>query len=178
MALIQIDQSGKWESGQPTAIGASVGGKPRGALIRPAEKDRINRILGGFEQEKNRSKKRKASRMFTYAVFLAIREVMREKDILEIDVEYQGQDDSIRGLLLHLFERHADLMLEWHQIQFGHVGRTTLAHAVAHQTFAGSRKPDLELKFDDFFRILDRTEEIRKRALKQRMKRKWQGNSL
>jgi len=149
-----------------------MAGKPLSALIRPAEKDRINRILGGFEQEKNRSKKRKASRMFTYAVFLSIREVVSEKDIIEIDMEYPGQNDSIRGLLLHLFERHADKTLRWHQIQFGHVGHTTLAHAVAHQTFAGLRKPDIELKFDDFFVLLDRTEEIRKRALKRRIERK------
>ena len=169
MALIQIDQSGQWESGQPTAIGASVDGKPLGVLVRPSEKDRINRILGGFEQEKNRSKKRKASRMFTYAVFLAIEKSMRENDILEIDVEYPGQDDSIRGLLLHLFERYTAIELGWNQVQFGHVGHTTLAHTIAHQTFSGVRKPDAELRFDDFFRILDRTEEIRRRALKRRV---------
>ncbi len=168
MALIQIDQSGKWESGQPTAIGASVAGKPFGAIIRPTEKDRINRVLGGFEQEKNRSKKRKASRMFTYAVFLTIKDVIREGDVLQIDVEYPGQDDSIRDLLSHLFEKFADKPIERHNVQFGHVGRTTLAHAVAHQTFSGKRRADIELRFGDFFRLLDRTDEIRKRALRKR----------
>jgi len=168
MSTIEIDQSGKWESATHTVIGISIGNRIYSSMIAADSKKTIQSVLGGFEQERNRSKKKLIIRMFTYSVFLAVRDLARDGDIIMIDVEYQGNEESIRDLLLHLFLKFKGLKLNHKSIQFGHVGKTSLAHEVAHQTFTYKKSPDRILRFEDYFELLDRTVEIRKRALLRR----------
>ncbi len=172
MVVIEIDQSGKWEASGHTAIGASVGGRPWGALVERHEKDRIFRILTGFSQERTKSKKARIARFFAYTVFLTVHSVVRPGDILLIDREYIAQEQTIRDLMTYLFKRFSSTAIDPKNIQFGHVGKTTLAHAVAHQTLDGERKPDIRLRLDDYYRLLDRTVEIREKALRRRKARR------
>lgn len=143
MAVIEIDQSGKWEAGSHTAIGASISGHPLGAMVERHEKDRVFRLLTGFSQERTKSKKARIARFFAYTVFLTIRNVVRPGDILLIDQEYAAQEQTIRDLMVHLFRRFSTLSIDPKNIQFGHVGKTTQAHWVAHKIFGGRREPDV-----------------------------------
>ncbi|MFA6329823.1 MAG: hypothetical protein WCX64_04025 [Candidatus Micrarchaeia archaeon] len=168
MATLTVDQSGKWESSSDTVIGVTGATAPYSALVRHVEKRRIDSQLGQFRQERKRSKKVKVIRMFTYSVFLAVKLVIRKGDRLVIDPEYDGNEESIRELLIFLFNRFTNLGLAPEQVSFERVGKHSLAHTVANETFAGMRRPEKVLSFEDYFAILDRTAEIRDRAFRRR----------
>ncbi|MBS3069416.1 hypothetical protein J4441_03570 [Candidatus Micrarchaeota archaeon] len=171
MAAIEIDQSGKWEAHTHTVIGVGIGNSSYSALITNKSKNAVQGILGKFYQEKNRSKKQLIIRMFTYSVFLSIRDLTRENDSILIDQEYQGNECAIRDLLLYLFRRFTPHCLSPNSIQFGLVGKHCPAHIAAHETFTYGRDPDKILKFEDYAELLDRTEEIRKKAFLKRKQR-------
>lgn len=172
MATLEIDQSGKWETSGNTVIGVAGGGEPFSVLISNGAKNRINGFLGNFKQERNRSKKMKIIRMFTYSVFLAVKLVVRKGDYLLIDNEYDGNQAVIRDVLVNLFSRFTEIPLDNDNIGFGNVGKHSLAHAVANQTYSGIRRPDAVLDFQDYFRLLDRTAQIREKAFQERIERK------
>ena len=171
MATIEIDQSGKWEAPAHTVIGACMGSKLYSALITQKTKSTVQRILGAFDQNRNRSKRKLIIRMFTYSVFLTVSDIVREGDIIVIDTEYPGNDDSIRDLLLHLFEKFRKIKLAAKSIQFRQIGRESMAHVAAYQTFTYGRSPDKQLTFEDYHELVDKTVEIRAKALMKRKKR-------
>jgi len=170
MATLEVDQSGKWESSSDTIIGISGATLPFSVKVLHRTKNRVSAQLGLFEQEKGRSKKMKIVCMFTYTVFLAVCLAIRKGDRLLIDVEYDGSDDTIRDLLLYLFRRFSNLEMSSDQVVFGHVGKQSMSHIVAYQTFTGRRRAERELLFEDYFRLLDRTAEIRNKAFRKRMR--------
>lgn len=171
MATIEIDQSGKWEAPAHTVIGAAMGAKVHSVLITQKTKSTVTRILGAFDQNKNRSKKKLIIRMFTYSVFLAISNMAREEDIIVVDLEYPGNEDSIRDLLLFLFEKFRGIRLSAKALQFRQVGKSSLAHTVAYQTFTYGRSADRQLTFEDYHELFDKTVEIRTKAMLKRKKR-------
>jgi len=171
MAIIEIDQSGKWEAPAHTVIGACMGSKLYSVLITQKTKSTVQRILGAFDQNRNRSKKKLIVRMFTYSVFLTISDIVREGDIIVIDSEYPGNEDSIRDLLFHLFGKFRKVKLTAKSIQFRQIGRVSLAHVAAYQTFTYGRSPDKQLTFEDYHELLDKTVEIRTKAMMERKKR-------
>lgn len=171
MAVLEIDQSGKWEDHSDTVIGVSIeNGMALSALVSHKAKNQVMSLLGTFYQEKNRSKKKKIIRMFTYSVFLAVRDVLRDGDVVLVDKEYEGNEDVIRQHLFFLIQRFTNLNFNAKQIQFGNVGKNSLAHAVAHQTFTRIRRPEKVLSKQDFFMLLDRSAELREKALRKRMR--------
>lgn len=177
MAIIEIDQSGKWEENRQTAIGAGIRGKTitTTSIISLDGKKAVMGTLGKFDQEKNRSKKKLIIRMFTYSVFLTIKDLVREDDVIFIDEEYYGNEMAIRDLLIYLFSRINGMKIAPKNIQFGLVGKESVCHKVAYQTFKGERDPDRRLGFEDFYKLVDRTPEIRKKAFDKRMKRNRNG---
>jgi len=170
MATIEIDQSGKWEAPTHTVIGVCIGKKIYSALITQKTKSTVQSILGKFDQEKSRSKKKLIIRMFTYSIFLTIGDITREGDVIIIDNEYQGNESMIRDLLIHLFNKFKGMKFGAKTIMFEQIGRDSLAHAAAYQTFTYGRSPDRQLSFEDYHSILDKTIEIRKKALLRRKK--------
>jgi len=139
-------------------------------MVPRGTKNLIVKSLAKFDQERNRSKKMQVIRLFSYSVFLSVTLSFRKGDRLLIDCEYDGHEDAITSLLIHLFRKFAGIKLTFNDISFGNVGKKSLAHAVAYQTFIGRRKPERILSFDDFFKLLDRTAEIRQRAFEKRTK--------
>ncbi len=170
MAVFEVDQSGKWEHTGNTAIG--VAGAKEFALLVPSNvRQRVQKRIGNYYQEKDRAKSTHHIRMFTYCLFLALRKVIRRRDVVIIDEEYDGQGDRIRDLLLHLFERFEE-KLDLKDVRFARVGRQCRAHAVAKQTFLGVRVPEIVAGESDFYNLLDKTAELRQRAFEERMRRK------
>lgn len=133
-----LDQSGKWEESGPTALGISDEKSFELSLFIDAETKRaVNRYLRSTHQEKNKSKTAFQVRCFAYLVFLAVRKTFRDNDELIIDLEYSGQDDRIRDLLLYLFERHEKRRINPSQISFQSVGKQSNCHKLANRTFRG-----------------------------------------
>ena len=172
MTTWRIDQSGKWEESCPTVIGI-CNHHQYSVLIQNYTKSNVKKYLYTFEQEKNRSNTMKRVRMFAYSVFLALRGYFREDDDVIIDKEYEGHDDKIRDLLICLFKRFENLTVKASAIRFECVGRDSECHRIAKQTFIGAVKPEKELRLDNFFDLLDKTEKIHKRAFEKRRRKKY-----
>ena len=172
MTIWKIDQSGKWEESCPTVIGVCNHHR-YSVLIQNYTKSKVKRYLYTFEQEKNRSNSVKRVRMFTYSVFLALRGYFREEDEVIIDKEYEGHDDKIRDLLIYLFETFESITVKSSNISFECVGRESMCHIVAKQTFIGALKPEKELYLDHYFDLLDKTEKIHERAFEKRRRKKY-----
>ena len=168
MVKIEIDQSGKWESHTCTALGVDINGVAFSSRIEHSEKNLVLRSLGSFDQLKNCSKKQRTIRLFSYTLFLTIRHILREEDLVVIDKEYAEQDQQIRDILLYLFSKFNGLKINPKNIQFGQVGKDCIAHRVALQTFKGLRQPERNLKMQDYFALLDKTAQIRLKALERR----------
>jgi len=172
MAVIEIDQSGKWETSKPTVIGVSIGNKiTHTALITSQDKNLARRFMGGIRSERCRSKKSMILRMFTFTVFLAIEKIYRAGDTLVIDVEYEGQDTVIRDLIVYLFKKNQGLDIDPMSITFALVGKQSLAHKIALSTFNNDQKPDKIIDPSEYYRLIDKTEEIRKKAFLKRKER-------
>ncbi len=169
MPTFYVDQSGKWESSQNTAIGVSNDCQ-HGILIDSTAKRQIGILLNRFKQERNRSKKTMIIRLFACSVYLSIRDFVRSEDVIVIDKEYDGQENSIRDFILALFRRFSPGLEP--RISFDYVGKLSRAHAVAHQVFVGSRRPEKRLAEVDFIRLFDRTENVRAKALRRRISKR------
>ncbi len=167
MAFFEVDQSGKWELTGNTAIGVA-GTKEYSLLVPSNVKQRVQTRMRQYCQEKDRAKSTQHIRMFTYCLFLAFRKVVRKGDVVTIDEEYEGQGDRIRDLLLHLFEKFEE-KLDEKDIRFARVGKACNAHAVAKQTFLGTRRAEIVASELDFYGLLDKTAEIRQKAFNKRM---------
>ncbi len=167
MAFFEVDQSGKWELTGNTAIGVA-GAKEFSLLVPSNVKQRVQKRIGNYYQEKNRAKSTHHIRMFTYCLFLALKKIIRKGDVVTIDEEYDGQGDRIRDLLLHLFERFEE-KLDEKDIRFARVGRACKAHSIAKQTFLGTRDAEIVVGESEFYNLLDKTVEIRQKAFNKRM---------
>jgi hypothetical protein len=170
LVVIEVDQSGKWEGNCNTVIGVATPGQSFSFLVSNKEKKHIQQTLGGFDQERTRSKKAQKIRWFTYTVYLSVRFIMRPEDTLVIDEEYEGQEQGIRDLLIHLLNKHGKLQIRPQQVQFGRVGKQSMAHVVANQTFSQTRLADYTLSANNYFTLLDKTAEKREKAFKNRVK--------
>ena len=172
MAIIEIDQSGKWESSAPTVIGVDIDKKREfSSLITAPDKNTARKMLGGLEYERKQSKQRMVIRMFAFTVFLTIKDLVRDGDTIYIDNEYEGNENSIRDLLCHLFRTRLGLGIGQKSIIFTLVGKESLAHKVAHSTFCHLRNPDKKIEPSEYYRLLDKTVEIRRKAFLRRQQR-------
>ena len=177
MAVLEIDQSGKWEEGRHTVIGVSIDNKRIfSTLISAPNKNTAIKIIAGLYKDKRQSKSSLIIRMFTYTLFLTINSIYREGDTIVIDEEYVGKECSIRDLLVYLFKKNANINVDPKTIKFTCVGKVALSHKVAHSTFTYLRDPDKTIEPSEYFKILDKTEEIRKKALLKRKQKKLQNS--
>ena len=173
MCRFELDQSTKWEQSGPTAIGAYASGYGEVSIYIDARtKTEVNKYLRRRLQEVKKSKKAFQVRCFTYLVFLCMRKVLRPEDAIKIDIEYEGQDDRIRDILIDLFKKHEERVLKPENICFGSVGKNSKSHVLAIRTAKGQRKPDYVAKLVDFLQITDKTEELRMKAFRRRKNRK------
>ncbi|MBI5224331.1 hypothetical protein HY989_00510 [Candidatus Micrarchaeota archaeon] len=170
MAEFTIDQSGKWEENGDTVIGVS-GTKNLALMVRARTKQNVTSFLRKFDQEKNRSKNAMQVRMFAYSIFIALRNYLREGDAITIDLEYEGQDQRIGGILISLFEKKENVFLKASDLRFERIGKQSLAHAIGLQTLRSKRKPDKTATFDDYFELMDKTAHIMQKSFDKRKKK-------
>lgn len=175
MVEVWIDQSAKWEESHDTVLGVEFSSEPGSSYaVRVAhrEKTRLHSMLARVRQENHRVKKDTVLRMFSYAVFLAIRHAFRPGDVLVIDTEYDGHDDQLTDLLIDCFRRYKGLALTRSDIRFERVGKQALCHKLAITTWRGDRKPEYSFRAEDFLALMDRTQEIREKAFLKRKQNK------
>ncbi|HEY74181.1 MAG TPA: hypothetical protein G4N99_13035 [Thermoflexia bacterium] len=80
------------------------------------------------------------ARMFAAGLFLLLRDYLGSITTVIIDVEYEGWDAIIRGLLLARI-RKVSPCIHKDQIGFGYVGKKSPAHKVALEVFRKKHAP-------------------------------------
>jgi hypothetical protein len=145
---IFIDQSGRLEfTSVDTVIAyATNHGTSKTILIKAKEKRILQELF------------RKADKplMFTYKsfvilIYLLLKGELDKINSISIDMEYDGQQDLIKSLLLQLL-RKSGIYFRTEQINFIHVGKDHLCHDRAIRTYRREYEPDLVVTANDVFR--------------------------
>ncbi len=75
-------------------------------------------------------------RLFSYGLFLLLKDKANEDSVVSIDDEYPGHGKDIKQHLMSF------LGLQSEQIKFTLIGKKDPAHIIAYQTFRGKLKPN------------------------------------
>lgn len=96
-------------------------------------------------------------KIFIFKIFacliylLFIKEKWNSGDSLFIDKEYPGHEGIIKDVLSNLFRK---MFNESPIVEFGEIGKKSLAHLKAIAIFRGKARPDITVKADDVLNIL------------------------
>ena len=146
---IEIDQSGRVETlTHDTALGFS-NGKSFGIFIDRKTK----RLVFATLKQRFKEVRNPEVKVFTAAVFLLIRDHMRQIENMIIDLEYMGHENVIKSTLLrHIWKIRPNFEKE--QIAFQSIGKKSGAHYKAYGIFAGKQKPDREINAEELLSLL------------------------
>lgn len=126
-----IDQSGKIEDTSVDTILAMCSNDIQYSIKIPKK---LKQDL--FIKCKKSSKKNLTFRLFSFCLYLLLKNKIQKNSIILIDEEYSGHNADIKQLLLK------NLKIKKEQITFGLVGKKDASHRVANQTFSGRLKPN------------------------------------
>jgi len=147
---IEVDQSGKVEVlTVDTALAFSDG--IAASILVPAT---VKREV--YQRLKARGVKRKIIivRMFAAGLFLLLVDHLESIETMVIDVEYEGWDAEIRGVLLaHI--REVSPCVHKDQIVFGYVGKKSRAHKAALAVFRKTREPRKRMTARELLNLLE-----------------------
>lgn len=131
MRHFTIDQSGKVEDTSVDTILAFSSNEMQYSIKIPKYlKQNI------FSQCQKKYKTNLALRLFSYGLYLLLKEETNNESVVIIDDEYPGHSKDIKQYLM----QHSNLQKE--QIRFELIGKKDQAHKIAYMTFCGKIKPN------------------------------------
>lgn len=141
----EIDQSGKIEQTNKLTIVAFGNGRAKVLKISSIEKQKLIKALKEVDHPRHTF----IYKIFSSLVFL----LLKDERIVQvtIDNEYLGNEATIKNILVQLFRKASKKEPE---IQFGYIGKTSLAHKAAIAAFRGELKPDIVVKAVEILGIL------------------------
>lgn len=120
---IEVDQSGKIEDLRQDTI-VAFSNSEQFSVVLPKK---IKREL--FQEFRSKIKQLRF-RVFAICLYYCLENYIKNKEIISIDVEYQGKDAEIKGYLVALIrKRYANL--DKNIIRFSHIGKKSKAHEIA-----------------------------------------------
>lgn len=141
----QIDQSGKIEhTGQVTVV-AIANGKVKSVFIGAGEKQKLIKKMRILDHPH----KSYVLKIFAAMIFLLLKDEMVTS--VEIDKEYPGHEALIRQIVRQLFQK---FKLKPPEIDFALVGKDSLAHKTAIDTFDKLLKPTMKTNEEELIQIL------------------------
>lgn len=145
---IQVDQSGKIEVLTVDTVLAFSNEITTTLLVSATAKREA------YQSLKSRGVKPKmiGIQMFAAGLFLLLRGYLAVIDTVTVDVEFEGWEGEIRGLLLaHIRQQAPNFPKEC--IVFKHVGRKARCHTIALATYRGKRKPNKRITGGELLRF-------------------------
>ena len=130
---VEVDQSGKMEVLTVDTALAFSDGIASSILVPAAVKREAYHTL----KARGTRPKLIGFRMFAAGLYILLNKYLDQITVVVIDVEYDGWEGMIKGLLVrHIAGRRPE-------IGFWCVGKKSPAHSVAWLTYRGKRKPDV-----------------------------------
>jgi len=138
---LQIDQSNKIERTERDTVLALSNDQQR-AIVIPAQ---IKREVIVALKNRHQGGQKLQIYLFAVGLFILLRpclaDVIRRKQQIVIDIEYEGHEDKIKSMLLR-YARAAGFQLSSEIVTFARVGKSSRAHQIAWQVQRGKRAPD------------------------------------
>lgn len=145
--IVEVDQSIKVEQTNRDTVIAFSNGEQFALLISAHVKRKA--IL--HFQEAGKNKKRISLLLFVLALYHLTKNRLERLKVIIIDVEYDGQEQDIKALLLQFIAMDK---YNRPQIVFQSIGKKSRAHSLAISITRGSRKADRTITFDEFIQPL------------------------
>ena len=145
---IPIDLSGRIENLTTDSALALSNHTERAILIPARAKRRVSRQLAA----RGAKPKMIPIRMFVGALYLLVEPLLGELKVVVIDLEFEGWNGEIRGLLLALIHK-AGYRLAGDAIQFRSVGKHARCHHLALATFRHRRQPHHRVTLAELLKV-------------------------
>lgn len=140
---IEVDQSGKIGYTRVKTV-LAFSNKISRAIVIPAqtkrEAIRLLRTMDKFG-------KGLYLKLFTASVFLLIKDYLDQLQGITIDIEYQGREADIKGILLY-YIRKRDPSFPKENVSFNRITKRSPAHKKAIETYRGNLKPDEQITLE------------------------------
>jgi len=147
--VVAIDQSGRTdETNRDTAL-AFANGISHSILIRSVTKQHCLVAL----RNRYKTPHQFYLKLFVVALFILLRDHIKNINTIVIDIEYDGQSGPIRGMLLNYLRQIVpDYPKE--AIIFRSIGKHSSAHYKALGTYLGKQKPDYVVSEEELMKLL------------------------
>ncbi len=144
--VCQIDQSGKIEQTERHTVIACTNEVGMTILLKKREKRKLQKIFKMTDVQK----------LFAYLTFAAllailIKEVNPKHKII-IDREYVGHERLIEEKMISYLQNLGAVTVP--SVEFGHVGKTSLAHNLAHRVAVGKKVPTLVVDAKEVLNVI------------------------
>lgn len=147
MTVVEIDQSGRIEfTSQDTVLAFSNGKQYKTIMIPSTVKQSCVRIL----REKGYSGNTFYLKLFSISLYILLKDHVAIFRRVIIDKEYIGNELLIKSDLLNFFYR-SGYKIDPYIITFDLIGKKSLAHALALNTFRRKIKANRILTLEDLF---------------------------
>lgn len=140
--IVKVDQSGKIEDTRRLTVIAYSNGKKKILVIKAREKRRLLNAMRALDYPK----KTFIFKIFAALIFLLIKSSKKLTEII-IDREYPGHEGTIKNIFQNLLRKSKQKKKP--KINFKEIGKTSLVHKIAIETFRGKRKADLIIRAED-----------------------------
>lgn len=148
--ILEVDQSIKVEqTNRDTVIAFSNGEKY--ALLIPA---RVKREAAQHFHKEGRPKKQIFLLLFALAAFHLLKGHVDDSTVIVIDVEYEGQEQNIKALLLRFLDIEKR---NRPQIVFRSIGKKSGAHLLAISVVRGKRQAHRTITLQEFLKPLEKS---------------------
>lgn len=149
MPRIEVDQSGKIEDTRVKTIVAYSNDTSYAIEIPATVKRETLQIL----RQRYKESRALYLKIFSVALYLLLKNILDRAQDIVIDVEYQGKEEIIKGLLLERIRRIKP-DFDKHLIRFARIGKKSTAHRKAYRVYVGREKPDRMIHATDLLELL------------------------
>ena len=146
---VEIDQSGRIEDTRVHTVLAFSDDIERAILI-PA---RVKREAFRHLKEHYRIIKYPALKLFAVGLFLLLKPRLRQLRLITIDIEFEGHEGHIKGMLLsHI--RRVDPGFPKERVAFRPIGKKSRAHLKALRVYRKEEMPDQVITLEKLLELL------------------------
>lgn len=143
---IEVDMSGKIEDLRQDTIVAFRNNEQFSVLLP-------KKIKQELFQEFRRKFRQLRFRIFAICIYYCLENYIKNKEIINIDVEYEGKDTEVKTYLIPLIRKKHE-NFDKNIIRFSHIGKESKAHEIAILTNRKVLKPNKILTKQDIIKKL------------------------
>jgi len=152
MYRIEVDQAGAKTDKHGDTVLAFSDGISKAILIPAPLKQKARSYLEGRARTK-KAKQTYYLKLFAAGIVLLIKDYLDQIQPLIIDIEWVGQEASIKGMILR-YLRRLNLSFPAGSIEFQKITKRSRAHTKAYLTYKRKLRPDHRVSEAEFLSLL------------------------